>query len=170
MINTYKTKRVKHSFLAKSLHWVFVVMFGYGVFKQIESKEQLNDIVLLRSEILFATIFLAFIMFRFIYMKKRYKTSLPSETPKLHCIIAKFIHISMYVTLSGVAISGLAIGFIFLLGYRNSYLIEGAIWVHELFFSTVVLLISVHVLAAVYHRIRHDFVWSSMVPFFREKN
>ena len=99
MIYTINQKKVEHSFLAKSLHWVFVVMFGYGVFKQLESKEQLNDIVLLRSEILFATIFLAFIMFRFIYMKRKYKTSLPSETPKLHRLAAKFIHISMYVTL-----------------------------------------------------------------------
>ena len=44
MINTLKQKRVEHSFLAKSLHWLFVVMFGYGVFKQIESKEQLNEL------------------------------------------------------------------------------------------------------------------------------
>ena len=170
MINTYKQKRVEHSFLAKSLHWVFVIMFGYGVFKQIESKEQLNDIVLLRSEILFATFFLLFIIFRFIYMKKRYKTSLPSETPKLHRIVAKFIRISMYVAFSGIAISGLGIGFLFWLGYQNSHSIEVAIWVHELFFSTTIWLISVHVLAAVYHRTRHDFVWSSMVPFLKEKS
>ena len=169
MTNTSKQKKVEHSFLAKSLHWGFVAMFGYGVFKQIESREQLSDIGLLRSEILFATIFLAFIILRFIYMKRGYKTSLPSETPKLHRIVAKFIHISMYVALSGIAISGLGIGFLFWLGYQNSYSIEVVIWVHELFFSTIVWLISLHVLAAVYHRIRHDFVWSSMVPFLKEK-
>ena len=170
MTNTHKQKRVEHSFIAKSLHWFFVVMFGYGVFKQIESKEQLNDIVLLKSEILFATIFLVFIVFRFIYMKRRYKTSLSSETPKIHRIVVKFIHISMYVTLCGIAISGLGIGFLFWLGYQNSYSIEVVIWVHELFFSTIVCLISLHVLAAVYHRIRNDFVWSSMVPFLKEKS
>ena len=103
-------------------------------------------------------------------MKRGYKTSLPSETPKLHRIVAKFIHISMYVALSGIAISGLGIGFLFWLGYQNSYSIEVAIWVHELFFLTIVWLISLHVLAAVYHRIRHDFVWSSMVPFLKEKS
>ena len=170
MINTSKQKRVEHSFLAKSLHWGFVAMFGYGVFKQIESIEQLRNIGLLRSEILFATIFLVFIIFRFIYMKRRYKTSLPSDTPKLHRLAAKFIHILMYVTLSGIAISGLGIGFLFWQGDRNSYLIEFSIWVHELFFSTIVWLISLHVMAAVYHRIRHDFVWSSMVPFLKEKS
>ena len=57
MTNNLKQKKVQHTLLAKSLHWVFVVMFGYGVFKQIQSKEQLNDIALLKSEILFALIF-----------------------------------------------------------------------------------------------------------------
>lgn len=170
MTNTYKQERVEHSFTAKSLNWISVVMFGYGVFKQIESKDQLDDVVLLISEILFATSFLVLLIFRFIYMKRRYKTSLPSETPKLHRVVARFIHTSMYVTLSGIAISGLGIGFIFWLGYQNSFLIEAVIWVHELFFSIIVWLISLHVLAAVYHRIRNDFVWSSMVPFLKEKS
>ena len=70
IMKNLKVKRVEHSLLAKSLHWVFVVMFGYGVFKQIQSKEQLNDTGLLKTEVLFASIFLAFIVFRFIYMKK----------------------------------------------------------------------------------------------------
>ena len=163
-----KKKKVEHSLLAKSLHWVFVVMFGYGVFKQIQSKEQLNDAGLLKTEVLFALIFLAFIVFRFIYMKKKYKTSLPSETPALHRLAAKFIHISMYVSLSGIAISGLGIGFLFWVGYQNSYLIEFTIRSHEAFFSAAIWLIFLHVLAAIYHRVRHDFVWSSMVPFLKE--
>ena len=145
-------------------------MFGYGVFKKIQSKEQLNDTGLLKTEVLFALIFLAFILFRFIYMKKKYKTSLPLETPIIHRLAAKIIHISMYVTLSGIAVSGLGIGFLFWLGYQNSYLIEFTIWSHELFFSTAIWLISLHVLAAIYHRVRHDFVWSSMVPFLKEEN
>ena len=166
----YLKKKVEHSLLAKSLHWVFIVMFGYGVIKQIESKEQLNDTELLKTEVIFALIFLAFIVLRFIYMKKKYKTSLPSDTPTLHRLAAKFIHILMYVTLSGIAISGLGIGFLFWLGYQNSYLIEFTIWSHEVFFSAAIWLISLHVLAAIYHRVRHDFVWSSMVPFFKEKS
>ena len=102
--------------------------------------------------------------------EKKCNTSLPSETPALHRLAAKFIHISMYVTLSGIAISGLGIGFLFCLGYQNSYLIELTIWSHESFFSAAIWLISLHVFAAMYHRIRHDFVWSSMVPFLKEEN
>ena len=163
-------ERPQHSLLAKSLHWFFVLLFGYGVFKQIENKEQLNDLGLLKSEMFFALIFLLFIMIRFIYMKRRYTTALPSETSKIQLIAAKFVHISMYFILSGIAISGLGIGLLFWLGFNNGFLIESTIWVHELLFSTIIWLISLHILAAIYHRIQHDFVWSSMVPFLKEKD
>jgi len=74
----------------------------------------------------------------------------------------------MYVSLSGIAISGLGIGFLFWVGYQNSYLIEFTIRSHEAFFSAAIWLIFLHVLAAIYHRVLHDFVWSSMVPFLKE--
>ena len=164
-----RKKRIEHSLLAKSLHWVFVLMFGYGVFKQIQSKEQLNDVWLLRSEVIFALIFLSFIVFRFNYMNKKYKSSLPSETPAIHPLAAKIVPISMYETLSRIAISGLVIAFLFWLGYKNSSLIEFTIWGRQLFFSTVIWLIPLHVSAAIYHRTRYDFVWSSMVPSLKEQ-
>ena len=162
-------ERVQHSLLGKSLHWFFVLLFGFGVFKQIENKEQLNDLGLLISEIFFAVAFLLFIIFRFIYMKRRYKTALPSETSKIQLIAAKAVHRSMYIVLSGIAISGLGIGTLFWLGYKDGLLIETIIWVHELLFSAILWLISIHILAAIYHRTQHDFVWSSMVPFLKEK-
>ena len=162
-------ERPQHSLLAKSLHWLFVVIFGYGVFKQIENKDQLNDIALLKSEIIFALFFLVFLMVRFIYMKKRFKTSLPSRTSSVHRSFAKLVHVLMYITLSGIAVSGLGIGFLFWQGFQNSNLIDFTIWVHELFFSIITLLISLHILGAIYHRVQYDYVWSSMVPFFKEK-
>ena len=121
-------ERVQHSLLGKFLHWFFVLLFGYGVFKQIENKEQLNDLGLLISEMIFAVAFLLFIMFRFIYMKKRYKTGLPSETSKIQLIAAKFVHTSMYLVLTGIAISGLGIGTLFWIGYKDGLLIETIIW------------------------------------------
>ena len=162
-------ERAQHSLIGKSLHWVFVLLFGYGVFKQIENKEQLNDLGLLISEMCFAVAFLLFIIFRFIYMKRRYKTALPSETSKIKRIAAKVVHTSMYFVLTGIAISGLGIGSLVWLGYKDGLLIETIIWLHELLFSTSLWLISIHILAAIYHRTQHDFVWSSMVPFLKEK-
>ena len=69
LTNNLAEQRHQHSLLAKALHWFFVILFGYGVYKQIENKEQLNDLELLKSEIFFALIFLIFILFRLIYMK-----------------------------------------------------------------------------------------------------
>ena len=117
----------------------------------------------------FAVAFLLFIVFRFIYMKRRYKTALPSKTSKIQLIAVKFIHASMYFVLTGIAISGLGIGTLFWLGYKDSFLIETIIWVHKLLFSTILWLISIRILAAIYHRTQHDFVWSYMVPFLKEK-
>ena len=169
MMNEMNKERVSHSSLGKFFHWFFVLLFGYGVYKQIENKEQLNDLGLLISEMFFAVAFLLFLMFRFIYMKRRYKTALPSETSKIQLIAAKFVHISMYFVLAGIAISGLGIGLLFWLGHKDGFLIEFIIWVHELLFSTILCLISIHVLAAIYHRTQNDFVWNSMVPFLKEK-
>ena len=161
--------RIQNSLLVKSLHWFFVLLFGYGVFKQINNIEQLNDLGLLKSEIFFVVAFLLFIIFRFIYMKRRYKTALSLDTSKIQLIAAKFVHTSTYFVLSGIAISGLGIGTLFWLGYKNGLLIEIIIWVHELLFSIILWLISIHILAAIYHRTQHDFVWSFMVPFLKEK-
>ena len=161
--------RVQHSLLGKSLHWFFVLLFGYGVFKQIENKEQLNDFEILISEMFFAVAFLLFIIFRFIYMKRRYKTALRSETSKIQLIAAKVVHTSMYLVLTGIAISGLAIGTFFWLGYKDGLLIGTIIWVLELLFSTILWLISIHILAAIFDQTQHDFAWSSMVPFLKEK-
>ena len=103
-------------------------------------------------------------------MKKKYKTSLPTATLPIHRLVAKFVHISMYIVLSGMALSGLGIGFLFWVGYESGFLIEFTIWFHEFFFTLIVWLISVHIIGALYHSIQHDFVWSSMVPFFKEKS
>ena len=99
LTNKLAYQRQQHSVLAKDLYWFFVLLFGYGVYKQIQNKEQLNDLELLKSEIFFALIFFIFILFRFIYMKKVYKTALPSDAPKIQLITAKFVRISIYLVL-----------------------------------------------------------------------
>ena len=70
MINNLKQEEGGTHFISQFIYCVFVVIFGYGVFNQIESKQQLNDSALLKLEILFAIICLAFISFMLIYLKK----------------------------------------------------------------------------------------------------
>lgn len=44
-----------YSKIAKTFHWGFVVLFAYGVLKQVDDIGQLRDTALLRFEILFAS-------------------------------------------------------------------------------------------------------------------
>ena len=166
-MNRLARERLQHSFLAKSFHWLFVFVFGYGVFKQIQSKDQLNDIELLKSEMIFAVIFLTLLITRFLYMKRTFKTSLPSKTSKIHRSVAKLVHTTMYIVLSGVAISGLGIGFLFWLGFHNSVLIEITIWAHELLFRLQ--FNTLHVLAQYTIGFKMILFGAPWYPFLRKK-
>ena len=94
----------------------------------------------------------------------------PDKVSATQSKLQKFVRISMYFVLSGIAASGLGIGFLFWLGYKNCLFIEIIIRLHELLFSSVVWLISIHMLAATYHWTQNDFVWNSVVPFLKEND
>ena len=157
-----------YSLLAKALHWCFIIMFAYGIYKQVDDINQLEDVSFFRTEIIFASVFLLFLAFRLFYMTKTQKTSLPIDTPKSQKFAAKIVHFSMYISLAGIAGSGLLIGYFFSLGFKDGFLIEFTVRVHEFFVSAIYWLISIHVIAAIYHRLKNDGVWSSMVPFWKE--
>jgi len=158
-----------YSKLAKLFHWGFVVLFLYGVAKQVEDINQLEDSDFLRFEIIFAFLFLFFLLIRFIYMKKTQKTSIPKNTPMLQKIAAKIIHNGMYGLLAGTVLSGLFIGVLFWFEIKKGLLIEISIFVHEIIINFLYWFILIHIIAATYHRLKKDGVWTSMVPFFKEK-
>ena len=58
----------KHTTLGKVLHWGFLVLYAYGIFKQIDDLSELEDTALLLFEIAFATLFLVIVMLRYAYM------------------------------------------------------------------------------------------------------
>ena len=60
---------VRYSKFAKTMHWGFVLLFAYGVFKQVDSLSELADPSLFRLEIVFAGIFILLLIIRFIYVK-----------------------------------------------------------------------------------------------------
>ena len=157
-----------YSSLAKWLHWSFVILFAYGIYKQVGELNELEDLSLLKFEIFFAFIFLLFLAFRFVYMTKTQNSSLPENTSKAQKIAAKLVHLSMYFCLFGIVLSGLMIGFLYWFGIKGGYLIEFSIFIHESFFSIIYWLISLHVIASIYHRFKQDGVWNSMVPFLKE--
>lgn len=103
-------------------------------------------------------------------MKKTQKTSLPKDTTKMQRLVAKLVHNGMYLFLGGTVLSGLLIGFLFWLGFKEGFLIDTIVSIHELIINLLYWFIGIHIFAAIYHRLKRDGVWSSMVPFIREKN
>ena len=167
-MNNQKNKK-QFSLFAKFWHWGFVLLFIYGVAKQVNEIEQLEDQFFFQFEIIFAVIFLFLLSIRFVYMNKTQETSLPDDTSKIQKIAARTVHLGMYTTLAGTAITGLSIGLFYWLGFRQGLFIDFLTAIHSFVVNTVYWLVGIHIVAAIYHRLKKDGVWSSMVPFFREK-
>ena len=51
-------EKSRHSITAMIFHWGFVIIFIYGIFKQVDDINQLSDISLLKFEIIFAALML----------------------------------------------------------------------------------------------------------------
>ena len=147
---------------------IIVINYNYGSFLKRCLDSCINQSSKFRTEIIFASVFLLFLAFRLFYMTKTQKTSLPIDTPKSQKFAAKIVHFSMYISLAGIAFSGLMIGYFFSLGLKDGLLIEFIIGIHEFLVSVIYWLISIHVIAAIYHRLKNDGVWNSMVPFWKE--
>ena len=86
-----------HTKLAKSLHWTFIILYVYGIFKQVNDLQELEDKGLLIFEIIFASIFLAIVILRYSYMR-RFKTFLGARNPVhiVHYYLARSVHKAMY--------------------------------------------------------------------------
>ena len=170
MNNTNLDSKSHFSSIAKFMHWGFVLLFIYGLLKQIDELNQLEDKALLQFEIIFATVFVLLLLIRFIYMKTTQKSSLPDSTPKSQLLAARVVHYGMYACLALIPLTGLLIGLLFWLGFEDGFLINTVVEVHEFSVSVIYWLIGLHILAAIFHRLKNDGVWSSMVPFLKEKS
>ena len=159
----------KYNFIAKFWHWGFVLLFIYGVAKQVDEIEQLEDQFFFQFEIIFTLLFLFLLAVRFVYMNKTQETALPEDTPKIQKFAARTVHLGMYTTLAGTAITGLLIGLFYWLGFTEGLFIDFLTVIHSFVVNALYWLIGIHILAAIYHRFKKDGVWNSMVPFFREK-
>lgn len=158
-----------HSLAAKVFHWGFIVVFAYGLAKQVDEVEELEDTAFLMEEFVFATVFLLLLLIRFVYMRTTRPTAMPAETPDRTRRLARAVHLGMYLSLAMLALSGMTIGGMFSAGATGGFLFAAVLWLHEACYWATVNLIALHVLAALYHRYLGDGIWSSMVPVFKEK-
>ena len=119
-------------------------------------------------EIIFALAFLLLLIIRFVYMKTTQQSSIPEHTSKSQKLAAKIVHYGMYICLALIPFTGLIIGWLFWLDLKDGFLINSVIATHEFTVSIIYWLIGFHIVAATYHRLKKDGVWSSMVPFWKE--
>ena len=159
-----------HTRLAKTIHWSFILLYVYGIIKQVNDISDLEDSKLLVFEVVFAAVFLAIVIGRYFYMRK-VETMHASTVPvhRVHKIIAKTVHTSMYIVLALLPLSGLAIAFLFNQGIKDGPMQLVALSVHEFAATASYVLIAVHVSAAIYSRIKGEGVWSSMVPVLNDE-
>ena len=157
-----------YSTTGKLLHWGFIGVFAYGIFKQVDDLRQLDDPAFLRFEFIFACAYLLILALR-LWIMRGQTSALPLSTPTWQRVAAKLVHCGMYIALTAIAVTGLAIGVVFTLGMRDGALIYLFIEAHEASIAGSCGLITLHVAAAVYHRVLGDGVWSAMVPIFKER-
>ena len=155
-----------HTKLAKFIHWSFTLLYAYGIFKQVDDLNELEDASLLNFEILFATVFLIIVLMRYFYMKDT-PTLLAAhdDIRKGHLFIAKTVHGLVYFSLIMLPTTGLLIAALFSLETGG---LEVAIAVHEFSAFLSYIVIALHVGASFYSRLKGEGLWNAMVPIWKE--
>ena len=155
-----------HTTLAKFIHWAFTLLYAYGIFKQVDDLNELEDASLLNFEILFATIFLIIVLIRYFYMKDTPALlGAHEDVPKGHLFIAKTVHRLVYFSLIMLPTTGLLIAGLFNLGMGG---IDVAIALHEFSAFLSYIVIALHVGASLYSRFKGEGIWNAMVPIWKE--
>ena len=155
-----------HTRLAKFIHWSFTLLYAYGIFKQVDDLNELEDASLLNFEILFATVFLIIVLMRYFYMKDT-PTLLAAhdDIRKGHLFIAKTVHGLVYFSLIMLPTTGLLIAALFSLETGG---LEVAIAVHEFSAFLSYIVIALHIGASVYSRFKGEGLWNAMIPVWKE--
>jgi len=165
-----------HTLLARSIHWSFILLYLYGIFKQVNELDELEDSTLLLSEIVFATVFLVIVILRYSYMR-RFRTFLGAREPVhiVHYYFARTVHRAMYACFILLPLTGLMIAGLYSQGYtvnatpdEEQTVMDLVLDLHGAVADLSYMLIFLHIGAAIYSRIKGEGVWSSMVPILKE--
>ena len=143
---------VQHSPAAKAFHWGFILVYGYGLAKQVDEVEELADLALLRAELIFASFFLLLLLVRFVFMQRTRPSAMSDSTPPRQRQLARLVHLSLYASLSLTALSGLAIGGLYWAARSETPAMTAMLMIHEVAVIATYWLIGGHIAAAVYHR------------------
>ena len=165
-----------HTKLAKFIHWTFILLYLYGIVKQVHELGDLEDNQLLLFEIAFATVFLIIVILRYSYMR-RFKTFQGATEPVhiVHYYFARIVHRAMYACFILLPLTGLIIAGLYSQGYtvnatpdEEQTIMDVVLDLHGAVADLSYMLIFLHIAAAIYSRIKGEGVWSSMVPVLKE--
>ena len=165
-----------HTKLAKFIHWTFILLYLYGIVKQVNELEDLEENQLLLFEIAFATVFLIIVILRYSYMR-RFKTFRGATEPVhiVHYYFARIVHRAMYACFLLLPLTGLIIAGLYTQGYTENAtpdeeqtIMDIVLDLHGAVADLSYMLIILHIAAAIYSRIKGEGVWSSMVPVLKE--
>lgn len=165
-----------HTKLAKFIHWTFILLYLYGIVKQVNELGDLEDNQLLLFEIAFATVFLIIVILRYSYMR-RFKTFQGATEPVhiVHYYFARIVHRAMYACFILLPLTGLIIAGLYSQGYtvnatpnEEQTIMDVVLDLHGAVADLSYMLIFLHITAAIYSRIKGEGVWSSMVPVLKE--
>ena len=161
----------EYGFISKAFHWLsaaaLVVQIPLGFYLvDLDFNETRLTIESIHVVIGLSIFYLTIL--RLIYKIFNPTPSLGNSIFPGQRFIAKIVHLSMYLLLSLTALSGILIGILYWFGLKNGILIDYVIYVHEFIINLLYLFITIHIFAAIYHRLKRDGVWSSMVPFLKE--
>ena len=165
-----------HTKLAKFIHWTFILLYLYGIVKQVNELEDLEENQLLLFEIAFATVFLIIVILRYSYMR-RFKTFQGATEPVhiVHYYFARIVHRAMYACFILLPLTGLIIAGLYTQGYTENAtpdeeqtIMDIVLDLHGAVADLSYMLIILHIAAAIYSRIKGEGVWSSMVPVLKE--
>lgn len=165
-----------HTKLAKLIHWTFILLYLYGIVKQVNELEDLEDSRLLLFEIAFASLFLIIVILRYSYMR-RFKTFQGATEPVhvVHYYFARIVHRAMYACFILLPLTGLIIAGLYNQGYtvnatpdEEQTIMDIVLDLHGAVADLSYMLIILHIAAAIYSRLKGEGVWSSMVPVLKE--
>ncbi|MFL2950248.1 MAG: cytochrome b [Candidatus Thalassarchaeaceae archaeon] len=165
-----------HTKFAKFIHWTFILLYLYGIVKQVNELEDLEENQLLLFEIAFATVFLIIVILRYSYMR-RFKTFQGATEPVhiVHYYFARIVHRAMYACFILLPLTGLIIAGLYSQGYtvnatpdEEQTIMDVVLDLHGAVADLSYMLIFLHIAAAIYSRIKGEGVWSSMVPVLKE--
>ena len=169
----------------KVIHWLMaiIIILDLNVAQKFGGNMELWDRLESRADHATAGMVVTFLFILRVILRYLYGApKLPSSMPSWQVFSAKFGHYTLYLLMAGLIITGITMaGFasdpivvfgvdmaFFSHNKNNFHLIRS---LHEFFTNAIILLIVVHICAAIYHHfLAKDDTTSNMLKFWKTKN